>query len=805
LASWLKGNYEKLKQHYKDGGLSYASLRGMQYATFVFRKLTGRPKQPWEEAISNGKIKIKFYGNGLSLFWDNVKITQGTGLNLSVNTLGLWTDSAKADWRIIGRVANCFKFRVTFKDLPLSLVWLIRIEDNNRISWQIDMETEEWLHIDELRVVCFVSHRYKVWIADTQQCDFPRLSGGWQDLYLSDEPVSMIGVRFPTEGEFLPSLLLETSGREWNSLIQNPPLGENTRLIGLRNALALNLQDHLPGVYHIFSGRLSLFGQDNLLDNKLENFRQRSLRKVMVEKTKCDTSRRRLKVLLANLPWYHNGRWGVRAGSRWPHIKYEAERDYLPFPFFLAYATSLLQKSGIDVSIIDAVATYISETIFLEKVADMDIDILVAETSIPSFEYDMALLKKVAATGVRIVLCGPNSEIYKTDFLRKNPFIDFVLFGEYEFTLLELIESLEAGRSLSGVKGLIYRDKSGPVKNPAREPFDINLLPWPHRDSLPMGKYLDAPGELPLPSVQMIASRGCPFKCQFCLWPQVIYGGRHYRMRSIEDTVDEMEYLVREKGFKSVYFDDDTFNIGKERMLYFCRELKQRGLHKTPWAIMARPDLMDREILEAMKDAGLWAVKYGVESATQALVDNIEKNMDLNVAEQMIRLTNKMGIKVHLTFTFGLPGETMETIRRTIKRVQELDPFSVQFSITTPFPGTKYYDTMDKTGFIVSKNFSDYDGNYKSTIRLEGLKPEDLEAAKEMAYRAWRDHLRKRRGFFGDIRKFYGYLRQYGLEYAVSKSFSYFNYVFKERPKYLEMSCADEDAPAGRAGEETHD
>jgi anaerobic magnesium-protoporphyrin IX monomethyl ester cyclase len=415
-------------------------------------------------------------------------------------------------------------------------------------------------------------------------------------------------------------------------------------------------------------------------------------------------------------------------------------------------------------------------------------DYLVTETSIPSFEYDLTLLKKISQAGVTVILCGPNSEIYKPEFLKQHPFIGFILYGEYEFTLLELIQCLQAGKDLAQVNGLIYRKNGEVVKNPPRPAFDIDSLPWPHRDSLSMGKYLDAPGGLPLPSVQMVASRGCPFKCQFCLWPQVIYGGRHYRSRSIEDTIDEMEYLVKEKGFKSVYFDDDTFNVGKERMLIFCRELKQRGLDKTPWAIMARPDLMDKEILESMKDAGLWSIKYGVESANQQLVDNIEKNMDLKKTEEMIRLTNKLGIKVHLTFTFGLPGETTKTIQKTIKFVQELDPFSVQFSITTPFPGTKYYDILDKEGFIVSKNFSDFDGHYKSTIRSEELSPQELEAAKEMAYRSWSEHLRKKRGLLGDLKRFLDYFKKGGLRYAIFKATSYFDYIFVKKPGYLNLA-----------------
>lgn len=494
-----------------------------------------------------------------------------------------------------------------------------------------------------------------------------------------------------------------------------------------------------------------------------------------------------MKVLLVNLPWQRDGIWGVRAGSRWPHIKDESEGDYLPFPFFLAYATSLLQKHNIDASMIDAIADEISEDKFLEMISSQGINYLVAETSITSLYDDLILLKKISSIGISIILCGPTSVIYQPQFLKENPFISFVLYGEYEFTLLDLIKCLQEGGSLSAVKGLIYNDNGAIRKNPKRELFNINLLPWPCREGLPMDKYLDAPGEMLTPCVQMMASRGCPFKCQFCLWPQVIYQGNHYRARNVKDVVDEIEYLVREKGFKSVYFDDDTFNIGKKRILDLCREIKTRGLDKIQWAIMARADLMDEEMLEEMKKAGLWAVKYGVESATQSLVNNIEKDMDLRKAEKMIKFTKKLGIKTHLTFTFGLPGETKQTIERTISLALKLDPFSVQFSIMTPFPGTKYYEVLEKKGLIISKDLSCYDGHFKSVIKLENLTSGDLEIAKERACRIWVDHLRKKRGFRDNVKKFYYYVKNKSLGYSAYKTIRYFNYMLFERRKYLNL------------------
>lgn len=222
-----------------------------------------------------------------------------------------------------------------------------------------------------------------------------------------------------------------------------------------------------------------------------------------------------------------------------------------------------------------------------------------------------------------------------------------------------------------------------------------------------------------------------------------MYGNNSYRTRNPVDVVDEMEWLVKEKGFKSVYFDDDTFNIGKPRILQICGEIKKRNL-KIPWAIMARADTADKEMLEAMKDAGLHALKYGVESGAQEVVNGCGKKLDLQKVRDTIKITKELGIKFHLTFAFGLPGETMDTIRKTIEFAIEQDPDSLQFSIITPFPGSKYYEDLEKKGFLLSKNWEEYDGYHRAVIRTENLTKEDLEEGLRMATCAWQDHLVRR-------------------------------------------------------------
>ncbi len=456
-----------------------------------------------------------------------------------------------------------------------------------------------------------------------------------------------------------------------------------------------------------------------------------------------------MKVLLANIPWKKDGKTGVRAGSRWPHIKDEPEDRYLPFPFFLAYATALLRRHNFDVVLIDAIAEGLSNEQFLDRLYKENIDLVLIETSTVSLRDDLDFIANIHPD-IPVALCGPHAGIAEAEFLRQNKRIQYALKGEYEFTLLDLVKHLNNNGNLKNIRGLNFRTPDGEIViNPGQGVIhNLDELPWPYReDGLSTYHYHDTPGNIPSPSVQMLASRGCPFGCTFCLWPQVMYGGRSYRVRNIIDVINEMEYLVQEKGFKSIYFDDDTFNIDKARMLAFSREIKKRnreGRINVPWAMMARADLMDREMLEELCSAGLAAIKYGIESADQRIVNNSGKNLDLKKTETIIGITKELGIKTHLSFAFGLPGETKETVRKTIFYALHLDPASVQFSIATPFPGTEYFNEIENKGLLVSRDWSDYDGNYKSVIRTENLTAGELKEARDRAYLIWGQHCRRR-------------------------------------------------------------
>lgn len=443
-----------------------------------------------------------------------------------------------------------------------------------------------------------------------------------------------------------------------------------------------------------------------------------------------------MKILLANSPWIiGSNRYGVRAGSRWPftiELSNNGQRDYVPFPFFLAYTASLLKKYGNEAVIIDAVAEGIGEDSFVERIKDYAPQIVVFETTTPSFRNDIRIAEKVKQNlkSAKIVFCGPHAGVFPLEILSKYMLIDYILIGEYEYTLLELVTYFEKGLNLKDVLGLAYREENEVRLNDPRPTIkDLNSLPWPERQTLSMYKYNDGFCSLPKPNVQMLASRGCPYQCMFCLWPQTIYREHKYRKRNAVDVVDEMEWLIKSFNFKAVYFDDDVFNIDRSFILDICKEIKKRKI-KIPWSAMARADLMDEEFLELMYSAGLYAIKYGIESANQNILNFCKKNMDLNRARLTIKFTKKLGVRVHLTFCLGLPGETNQTIQRTVRFIQDVKPHSLQFSFATPFPGTVYFNYVRDKGWLFSGDWSDYDGNYKCIVKTEELSSEDLERIK---------------------------------------------------------------------------
>jgi len=283
--------------------------------------------------------------------------------------------------------------------------------------------------------------------------------------------------------------------------------------------------------------------------------------------------------------------------------------------------------------------------------------------------------------------------------------------------------------------GITYREKDH-IRSSLARPFISNLdsLPFPAFHLLPITKYRPHPPHgRQLPSIPIVTSRGCPYRCIYC--SKSVFGGK-YRASSPTYIADEIEYLMDKFNVREITFYDDVFTLNKKRVIAICEELERRRI-EIPWTCETRVNLVNEELVEKMKKAGCYMIAYGVESGTQEILDNLKKDITLEQATRAFELTHKIGIQTIAYFMIGSPGETAETIEETIKFAKKLDPDFVQFSITTPFPGTELCDLAVKEG-MASKDWDDYIyaglrlSNYPafvtSTLNKEDLKKWDIRA-----------------------------------------------------------------------------
>jgi len=334
---------------------------------------------------------------------------------------------------------------------------------------------------------------------------------------------------------------------------------------------------------------------------------------------------------------------------------------------------------------------------------------------------------------------GSHANYFHRQLLEQHPEVDAIIRGEFEITVRELGLALKQGLPLSGVAGITYREGSEVRVNPER-PFDADLDRWPYpaREVIPIEKYQTAQYQGKRGTF-MLSSRGCPYRCTFCLWPGTMVG-RDFRSRDPEAVVNEMEHLVQHYGVDDIYFDDDTMTIDRERLLRICRLIQERDL-KVHWISMGRVDTVDEELLTEMRKAGCDNLYLGVESGSEEMLKRLKKGIGLDQVEKAFQMARKAGIKTQAFFMLGGPGETHETLKETIDFAVRLDPDNAQFAAAVPYPGTEMYEESLRKGYLRAQTWEDYAAR-DIVLETETLSRLDLEKARLEAYR--RFYLRPR-------------------------------------------------------------
>ena len=460
-----------------------------------------------------------------------------------------------------------------------------------------------------------------------------------------------------------------------------------------------------------------------------------------------------MKILIANPPCrtpLADGleKWIVRAGARWTasFVKQPDEPvTQVPFPFFLAYAAALLEREpGVVVTARDSIATNDSEAQFLAYVANLKPDLVFFEVPTIAAQKDGHLIQRSKDAGVGcVVVGGPHPTTFPREMLGDCGALDYCLLAEYELNLRDLVRALSGRQKLQDVMGIAYREGQEIIirKGSLIDPLD--QLPPPARHLFPSP---EAPGvdlywdvfTQSFPLIEMHASRGCPYRCNFCLWNQVMYDNGKYRTFSPKRVVDEMLDCVERFHAQEVYFDDDTFTGNRRFVLDLCDEMIRRGVPgRMAWSAMADAIVTDEEMINRMADAGCIGLKFGVESGDEEVLRRIGKPLSLAKAHLFVKRCAARHIKTHATFTFGMSGETPATMQKTLDFALQLDSDSVQFSVNTPFPGTRYFNELQSKSLLLTTDWSRYDGYNGSVAKFEHLSETDVARVYSGAYRKW--------------------------------------------------------------------
>jgi len=402
------------------------------------------------------------------------------------------------------------------------------------------------------------------------------------------------------------------------------------------------------------------------------------------------------------------------------------------YPIWLSYATGVLDKEGFDVKLLDAPAKGLNLEDVLKIAKKFDPKIIVSDTSTPSIYNDIKVTERLKdATGSFIVLVGTHPSALPEETLKISEKINAIARKEYDYTLRDLAHVLDEGKGLKSVLGLSFRKDKKIIHNPDR-PYIENLDELPfvssvYKKHLNTNDYFYSSANHPM--VMIMTGRGCPFRCFFCNWPQVFLG-RKYRLRSPENVVAEFEYIIENlPEVREIGVEDDTLTADLGRARKICRLLIEKGIaKKIKWWANVRVNL-DLKTMKLMKRAGCRLIIPGYESGVQEILDKSHKGITVEESIKFAKNAKKAGLLVHGCFIIGLPGETKETVKKTIEFAKELDPDDAQFFPLIPYPGTEAYEWANKNNYLVTEDFSKWstpEGWHGCVISRPGLTNEEI-------------------------------------------------------------------------------
>ena len=441
-----------------------------------------------------------------------------------------------------------------------------------------------------------------------------------------------------------------------------------------------------------------------------------------------------MKIVVANSVGIDDqGYFIIHSPSRWSEGVENKENWFAYYPWELAYTSSLLKTATPHtIKFIDGCLECLCSRDYIEKIALEKPDWLIMESATRVIEDNLKIALKIKKRfNTRLIFCGQHATAYPEELLKQG--VDFVCLGEYENTVLDII----LGKKPSKIKGL-YPNQRRPL-------LDINTLPFPEDKDVSRLNY-GLPGE---PSseyleIQMYATRGCLMSCTYCVARNLYYEKPNYRVRDIQNIIQELKYLKNKyPKLEGIFFDEEDHTGNKIFNLNLSQAIIESKLHNLHYEAMCNLYNLDEEIMNSMKEAGYYKLRVGIETGSPTLAQQINKPFDLNKIRETLKVAKKTGLKMYGTFMFGLPPGNKKEDLKTISLIKELIQkqylHNVQISILTPQPITPFFKQIEKP-FLSTKEYKRFDGGRISIINYPEYSSQQIKALHTYALNM-RDHL----------------------------------------------------------------
>lgn len=429
------------------------------------------------------------------------------------------------------------------------------------------------------------------------------------------------------------------------------------------------------------------------------------------------------KVLFLNPPFLDK----YSKSSRSPAV---TKSGTIYFPLWLSYAAGVMDKENYEVKIIDAPAKCLQQEQALKQILEFSPDLTVIDTSTPSINKDLEFTRMIKEKLPSTVTClvGTHATACAEDILNRHAYVDFVARHEYDYTLPEIMRYINSEMEIGEVKGISYK-KDKVFHNPDRE-YIHNLDELPFVSEV-YKKYLDIKdyfyAHVSYPTISIFSSRGCPSKCFYCMYSQVMFG-KGYRKRSARNLFDECVYIVKNfPEVKTILIDDDNFAVDQNNVKEFC-ELMIKKKVPLKWVVQVRVSLK-YETMVLMKKAGCKLLVVGYESGSQKILDNMHKGITLEQSKRFNAAAKKAKLRVHGCFMVGNPGETRQTMLETLAFAKTLRMDTVQFFPLMVYPGTEAYEWAEQNRYIKAKSYDEWllpDGCHNCVLETEELSSKEL-------------------------------------------------------------------------------